>query len=142
GLDGMCDGAGACRKWVAGTACSTESCTGSTDTPPRMCDGAGTCGAATTASCGNYICGATSCLTTCLANTDCTTGHFCSSTGHCVSPQANGAACTAGSQCMSGDCVDGVCCESACTAACNACSSVKTGMADGHCAPVTAGTDP
>src|SRR6185369_11738732 len=63
-------------------------------------------------------------------------------TGHCVAPQANGAACAAGNQCTSGDCVDGVCCESTCTAACSACSSAKTGMADGHFAPVTAGTDP
>jgi hypothetical protein len=142
GLDGMCDGAGACRKWINGTACSSETCSGSTDSPARTCDGTGTCRTATTASCGNYICGVTSCKTSCLSNADCSTSTFCSSAGHCIAPQTNGAACTAGSQCSSGDCVDGVCCESTCTGLCNACSNVRTGMADGHCGPVTAGTDP
>ena len=142
GFDGMCDGAGACRKWINGTACSSETCSGSTDTPARTCDGAGTCRAASNASCGNYVCGSTSCKTSCLSNADCTSGTFCSSAGHCVAPQTNGAACTAASQCTSGDCVDGVCCESTCIGLCNACSSAKTGMADGLCGPVAAGTDP
>ena len=34
---------------------------------------------------------------------------------------ANGAVCTAGGECSSGFCVDGVCCNSACTGACEAC---------------------
>ena len=142
GLDGVCDGAGACRKWINGTACSSETCSGSTDTPARTCDGTGTCRAATNVSCGNYVCGATSCKTSCLSNADCSTSTFCSSAGHCVSPQTNGASCTAGSQCASGDCVDGVCCETTCAGLCNACAGAKTGAADGLCRPVTAGTDP
>ena len=91
GLDGVCDGAGACRKWINGTACSSETCSGSTDTPARTCDGTGTCRAATNVSCGNYICGTTSCKTTCLSNADCSTSSFCSSAGHCIAPQTNGA---------------------------------------------------
>ena len=54
----------------------------------------------------------------------------------------NGGACTAASGCSSGFCVDGVCCETACGGACNACSSAKTGAADGLCRPITAATDP
>jgi len=143
GFDGMCDGAGACRKWIIGTTCGTaESCSGSTDTSAQTCDGTGTCRAATTGSCGNYVCGATSCKTSCASNADCSTGNVCSSAGHCVPPQANGATCTAAGQCASGDCVDGVCCESACATLCNACANVKTGVADGLCRPVVAGTDP
>jgi hypothetical protein len=142
GLDGVCDGAGACRKWINGTACSSETCSGSTDTPARTCDGAGTCRAAISVSCGSYVCGAASCKTSCLSNADCSTSTFCSSAGHCVVPQTGGASCTAGSQCANGNCVDGVCCETACTGLCSACASTRTGAADGLCRPVTAGTDP
>ncbi len=60
----------------------------------RVCDGAGTCQAATTASCAPYMCGATSCATTCTADTDCTTGNFCSA-GVCVPQETNGTACGA-----------------------------------------------
>src|SRR5579862_740258 len=43
--------------------------------------------------------------------------------GPVVQPDAgavNGTACTSGSQCLSGHCADGVCCNNACTSACNA----------------------
>lgn len=54
----------------------------------------------------------------------------------------NGSVCSANNQCVSGFCVDGRCCNSACTATCFACSAAKTGAANGTCAPVTANTDP
>jgi hypothetical protein len=57
-------------------------------------------------------------------------------------PGGNGQACGAGSGCQSGFCVDGVCCETACAGACNACRAAKTGQADVACRPVTSGTDP
>jgi MYXO-CTERM domain-containing protein len=44
-----------------------------------------------------------------------------------------GAECTTGSACHSGFCVDGVCCESACTGQCEACDGAG---AEGTCAPV------
>jgi hypothetical protein len=53
-----------------------------------------------------------------------------------------GSACAAGVDCASGKCVDGVCCQSACGAACKACSMAKTGQPDGTCANVTVNTDP
>lgn len=54
-----------------------------------------------------------------------------------------GSACGNGSECDSGHCVTGVCCKSACSGPCEACSSDLTGTAkDGECAPVPAGTDP
>ncbi len=141
GLDGVCNGAGACRKWGANTTCAAESCTGSTDTPARTCNGSGTCQAATNASCGNYVCGATSCKTSCTTGTDCASGAVCSG-GHCVAPQANGTHCGGAGDCASGFCVDGVCCESACAGMCAACTNAKTGQADGLCKPITAGSDP
>lgn len=53
-----------------------------------------------------------------------------------------GAACRASSDCASEQCVDAVCCESACLGACRACSEGRTGEADGTCANVLAGSDP
>lgn len=53
-----------------------------------------------------------------------------------------GTACTTSNQCKSGWCVDGLCCESACSGQCEACASALTGAADGFCAPSKRGTDP
>ena len=140
GLDGMCDGAGACRHW-SGTTCASESCTGATYTPARTCNGSGTCQTVTTTTCGAYVCGTTACKTTCASSADCATGNFCMGT-QCVSVKVNGAACGGSGECASGFCVDGVCCESACGGTCAACSGAKTGLADGLCRSITAGTDP
>ncbi len=54
----------------------------------------------------------------------CAAGSICAnstspSAGNCV--RENGEACTAASECKSGFCVDGVCCESGCTGQCEAC---------------------
>lgn len=56
--------------------------------------------------------------------------------------KAQGLACSANTDCGTGFCVDGVCCESACTDACTACSEGRTGEQDGLCKPITADTDP
>lgn len=51
-----------------------------------------------------------------------------------------GAACTLASDCASGFCVDSVCCDTACTAACTACSAAKKGSgSDGTCQAMTVG---
>ena len=55
----------------------------------------------------------------------------------------DGVACTEDVDCGSGNCVDGVCCESACgggVADCQACSNALTGMANGRCLPALLGT--
>src|SRR6185312_1879162 len=53
-----------------------------------------------------------------------------------------GGACSDKSQCTSGFCADGVCCTNACSGTCEACVKTKTGVNDGHCAAMSAGTDP
>jgi hypothetical protein len=53
-----------------------------------------------------------------------------------------GVACSESSACESCECVDGVCCESACADLCFACVAAQTGATDGACAPVSADTDP
>jgi hypothetical protein len=54
-------------------------------------------------------------------------------------PLANGSACQRGGECESGNCVDGVCCESTCTSLCRSCGLPGS---LGHCSLVPAGEDP
>ena len=50
GTDGVCNGAGACRC-TRRTQCVAASCTGTTFTPARTCNGPGTCQRVTSSSC-------------------------------------------------------------------------------------------
>jgi hypothetical protein len=47
--------------------------------------------------------------------------------------QPLGAACGSGTECRSGHCADGVCCDKACNDGCNACTLARTGRASGTC---------
>lgn len=57
----------------------------------------------------------------------------------------NGTPCTLGSQCASGFCVDGLCCNSACgggaTADCRSCLGAQTGGSDGTCGTIGQAAD-
>lgn len=50
---------------------------------------------------------------------------------------ANGATCTMAAECLSGFCSDGVCCNTACAGACDACSVAAGAPTNGTCVPVT-----
>ncbi len=50
-----------------------------------------------------------------------------------------GNGCSSGAECSSGHCIDGVCCNEACAAACAACN---LGSSPGICSPHASGTDP
>jgi hypothetical protein len=56
--------------------------------------------------------------------------------------RAEGQPCGTSDQCLSAACVDHVCCHSACVGPCLACDRLHTGVPDGQCAPVLAGSDP
>src|SRR5262249_29455634 len=86
-----------------------------------------------------YTCVGTACKTSCASDADCIGGDYCSGMV-CVAKGALGAPCTAPDGCTSDFCVGGVCCDSACTGTCMACTMALTGSADGTCAPMTAGT--
>lgn len=86
--------------------------------------------------------GGTCSMTNAAHGTPCTEdgGDLCDGEGACV--VAGGEPCQNPSECSSGHCVDGVCCESACSGTCEACVEVKTGVANGACAPIPALADP
>lgn len=118
-----CGGGGTAR--VCG--CTPATCAGAGITcgaPPDGCGGALSCddaakdGGETDVDCGGS---AATCATRC----------------------ATGKACLAGSDCTTGHCVDGVCCDTACTGGCQACSQAKKGNgSDGVCGAIAAGVDP
>lgn len=61
----------------------------------------------------------------------------------CDKSDLDGWNCAADTECLSGYCTDGVCCEERCAQTCMACSAEKKGSGwDGSCEPIAAGADP
>jgi hypothetical protein len=86
GTDGVCDGAGACRKYAAGESCGTSPMCNSTNSIVLlnpMCDGVGACASGPTQDCKGFACVNATCKTSCTNDTTCATTHFCSA-GTCV----------------------------------------------------------
>ncbi len=65
-----------------------------------------------------------------------------STTTNIIRGRLIGDACTSPTQCFSGTCVDGVCCDSACDGSCESCMGADTGDVDGHCGYILEGADP
>lgn len=92
GTDGVCDGHGACRKYVPGTGCGASACIDNRATG-KLCDGAGQCAdSAEGVPCGIYACRAgVGCLSSCTSNTDCGPRAHCDANGQCAADE--GATC-------------------------------------------------
>src|SRR6185437_6371133 len=84
------------------------------------------------------------CANACMSDADCSTGTYCDlASGNCLPIKTGGAACAKADECQSAFCADGVCCDTACTGTCQACTAAKKGSgADGTCGTIAAGTDP
>jgi len=92
GLDGACDGAGHCRNYPAGTACSPASFSTSTLRAGGTCDGMAHCQIPAATTCGGFTCGsATACRTTCATSADCQAPSVC-----CTTPTTCGSAACGG----------------------------------------------
>jgi N-acetylneuraminic acid mutarotase len=115
GLDGFCDGEGACRRYAAGTLCAEGSCSGTIADPAGFCDGNGACIDAEPKDCSPFSCLSGVCPTICTSDIHCSPGTYCDAP-LCLPKKAAGAACAGESQCLTGSCADGVCCEGACGA--------------------------
>jgi hypothetical protein len=138
GYTGLCDGAGACATAGTSQVCAAASCTGAIFTPTATCDGRGGCGKTSPTDCGTFGCALAGCNKTCATDTDCTTGSYCDPTlKQCAVKKVPGVTCKASLECVSGFCVDGVCCKTACTDSCYSCSNALTGQLSGTCGPST-----
>ncbi len=134
GQSGYCNGQGGCAKFAAGTVCVLSTCdTKARFIPASLCDGEGTCVKGVALSCAPSTCEAGACLSSCTGNDKCMAPSSCVN-GSC-GPKGIGQDCTAGTQCGSGFCVDGVCCDTACTGKCFFCASPE---ARGKCQAVKA----
>lgn len=132
--DATCNGSGACAVPNSGKSCAVAKCSDAvTLSEAATCTATGDC-TPTTKSCSPYACDGTSaaCKTTCSADTDCAPGGKCVS-GACHLKD-NGQTCKADGECTSAHCVDGFCCDTACTAQCAACD---VSGSEGQCSPAT-----
>jgi hypothetical protein len=143
GMD-VCDGNGACAKangaaCGAGAECATNLCVdgvcceNSCVGPCKACAMAKTGQADGT--CADIAMGTD-------PDSECA-GSLACMAGTCSMPLANGTQCMIAAECASGFCVDSVCCNSACSATCLACTAAIAGQGvDGTCTPVKINTDP
>jgi len=139
GTTGLCDGGGSCTLHPANTVCVPASCTNGLLDRADLCDGGGTCGSFGPISCGLYDCnaGGDGCLTSCTMSSQCAANAYCNMMNQCVIKKQNGANCQANDHCVSSNCVDGVCCSSACDGECQRCNIVGSG---GTCQAIPQGT--
>ncbi|WP_437911122.1 MopE-related protein [Sorangium sp. So ce327] len=148
GTNGFCDGGGRCQLYPVGTTCGEPACTADLSGASRapLCNGAGDCAEAGTTDCGNAVCFAGACQHDCsrVGDAGCSTTAYCNGLT-CVAKKVNGTTCGAARECLSGICVDGVCCDLPCNGACEACTAARKGPGggpDGACGLIGAGRDP
>ena len=124
GLDGKCDGQGACRDWPSGTHCTDGTCEVATGnfTNPSTCNGTGTCVSNGSGNCAPYNCqDTTQCYQSCSGTPQCSGSNTCVGTSCGQLPDGRQCAGGNGALCLNGNCVDGRCCNTACGSACQAC---------------------
>ncbi len=112
------------RSADAGVLCAPSVCQQSSLSGSRRCDGAGVCAAPIVQSCGLYACDELNdvCRGSCSVDQHCAGGNFCNGDAGCRLKFDNGIPCTSASQCVSGFCADGVCCNTECGEGCDSCT--------------------
>ena len=130
-----CDAAGACRRSLgqscsAGNQCATGSCVDGVCCATAAC---GTCQACAVPGAE----GKCAPVARFVDDDTCNGTNTCDGLGECR--RRNGSACAAAADCVSLNCVDGVCCNEACTGACFSCNQAQS---PGTCRPLHNAEDP
>lgn len=133
-----CDPRADARDWSRrpeGTVCGEARCSGGRLVTAATCSTTGAClvGMSTRCAAG-YCADATTCV-----DGECPGSSFCAPSGVCELRRANGSSCASDEECESGACVDGICCNDACTGTCESCAVPGS---VGSCVIVPAMTDP
>lgn len=137
-----------CAFAVAGCSAATDGCGGQATACPsgyvcqeeicrQVCNASSDC--ADSEACINNICERYDEF--CSVSTDCEPGWYCAE-GTCTAQTPLGQQCAQNDVCESGFCVEGHCCNAACSDDCESCLGGNTGELNGSCAPITAGQDP
>ncbi len=128
-----CDGGVVCGSGicVAGLCCDGE-CVGGCgrcDLPASkgICTAVARGDPGTSPSCAPYVCDGVgrTCPTNCSDAGICVSTSTCTA-GSCTGRKGNGQTCTSGTQCVSDQCVDGVCCNFPCDGSCDVCNAPST----------------
>ncbi len=140
GLNGTCDGQGACAKYADGTLCEKGMCDGGGTKGRNVCQ-SGACSAQDEKICAPFRCDAQTvdCFPKCANDDQCVAGRNCMNESCGKKPL--GSSCEGDAECLSDKCADKVCCNTACSGACEACNlpgtlgqcmAVARGAADPH----------
>lgn len=142
-VSGKCSGTGSCQYYngltcTTGSECLSGNCVDGYCCGNVCAEKCMACSAAKKGGGSNGVCGAIA------SGTDPDNECFldCSAANACVLV-TNGNACGVNIDCASGHCVEGICCDTACTGLCSACSAAKKGSgANGTCGAIGSGLDP
>jgi hypothetical protein len=136
GGDSTCDSAGRCGKQLGSTCASPSDCA-SGNCVDGVCCGSASCGTCQSCAIPGSV-GACAPVPKHIEDPDssCSAPSACNGLGACQ--LGNGAACSAASDCVSQQCVDGVCCESACDGTCYSCDQEGS---KGVCKPIDGAED-
>ncbi len=138
----VCDPARDDTDWsplAPGDACSDAVCAGGRLVTAGTCSMTGACTVGTPVRCEAGFCAsATECASTCMEG-DCPGDSFCAPSGVCELRRANASSCDGDEDCVSGHCVDRMCCSEGCTEECRSCRVPEN---VGTCVDVPPMTDP
>jgi hypothetical protein len=146
-----CTGGSACNGGIGFNACKKatgQPCAFNNDCVTALCTDGVCCAGPCSTAC--HSCNLAGSVGTCSVITSapdnspvniCAGPMSCDAAGSCK--KVDGQLCLVGSDCVSGACADGVCCNVACSGGCQSCTAaLKGGGLDGTCGPTQAGIDP